>query len=176
MGKKMKDCSFLLHTSLERDEFIHILLVRGLTGMEFVENSGLSKTINTHILCPKNSYSGYLIPKTAHSCVQSSTRNNYKKFKTEMFLCIEMAGKLQFVHTMEYDSAFKGRGGFRCGHGKNLWRHCPVKDRGESAGIADIGKFHVGKTYICISQRTYGNFKTTCKHTEKGLEGDSPLN
>ena len=35
-----------------------------------------------------------------------------------MFSCIEMAGKLQFVHTMEYDSALKGRGGFRCGHGQ----------------------------------------------------------
>lgn len=51
-----------------------------------------------------------------------------------------------------------------------------MKDRRESAGIADIGKFHVGKTYIRVSQRTYGNFKITCKLTEKGLEGDSPLN
>ena len=38
MGKKIKDYSFLVHTSLKRDEFIHTLLVRGLTGMEFVEN------------------------------------------------------------------------------------------------------------------------------------------
>ena len=44
--------------------------------------------------------------------------NNYKNLKTEMFSCIERAGKLQFVHTMEYDSALKGRGGFRCGHGQ----------------------------------------------------------
>ena len=58
----------------------------------------------------------------------------------------------------------------------NLWRQCPVEDRRESAGIADIGKFHVGKMYIRVSQQTYGNFKTTCKLTEKGLEGDSPLN
>lgn len=38
MGKKIKDYSLLVHTSLKRDEFIHTLLVRGLTGMEFVEN------------------------------------------------------------------------------------------------------------------------------------------
>lgn len=38
IGKKIKDYSFLVHTSLKRDEFIHTLLVRGLTGMEFVEN------------------------------------------------------------------------------------------------------------------------------------------
>lgn len=38
IGKKIKDCSFLVHTSLKRDECIHTLLVRGLTGMEFVEN------------------------------------------------------------------------------------------------------------------------------------------
>lgn len=62
--------------------------------------------------------------------------------KTEMFSCIEMAGKLQFVHTMEYDSALKGRGGFRCGHGQTSGDTAQWKTD-ESAGTADIGKFHV---------------------------------
>lgn len=38
IGKKIKDCSSPVNASLERDEFFHILLVRGLTGMESVEN------------------------------------------------------------------------------------------------------------------------------------------
>ena len=40
---------------------------------------------------------------------------------------------------------------------------------------ADTGECHIDKKCICISPHTYGNFKTTCKLTEKGLEGDSLL-
>ena len=38
IGKKIKDCSSPVKASLDRDEFFHILLVRGLTGMESVKN------------------------------------------------------------------------------------------------------------------------------------------
>lgn len=79
---------------------------------------------------------------------------------------------------MEHDSALKGRGRCMCGGGQTSRRHCPEKDRWAGAGssITDTGASHAGKMYICISQQTYGNFNTTRKLLEKGLEGDSPLN